>query len=702
MMSENLVQSVLDAQQGNEDSFAKLYSRTLKNSYYLSLKLTSDNEAAEDVLKKGYANAFCSINKLKRPEAFEVWLKQKIAAAYKVTQSFVFNDADGDAETLSAEFLPESVLEDDSICRRIEDYVAYLPAEQRTAIVLHYFVGMPVEIIAKFLSVSTSTVNSLLAKARESIIQPLELNDVTLSESSIPVLTRIFQRSSSEICIDNELVRKAFIYAVDCYNGNENPVDESIYSPEINPVSKEIDSDDEKLDNRDDLLNADEEETIIIDEGVKASQSVTGDDLIKEISKSISDLDLDSTTDNSSAIEGVYISKSSDNDDNPAQEDLPIRSNKSKDKNSKTKIAIIGAVALLIVVAIIGAIVFSKRNPSTGEELSTDMSTVDVQSVKQEFREIAEFNNYEISYFNETCALIKDKETGKYGLMDYQGNIKLNPEFFEISRCSYGRSYSDTNKYHYVVKLENGSTDVFDVNMSTFEISPVPHSKHSTDSDAFDLSKKYSERDRYHNGYAAVKDAETGKWGYILESNQKLVIPCNYETVNDGLPIDEYQKVDYCLAVDNGMVAVKKGEMMGIITVNNDVVVNFEYQSILQGSGGVFIACKNNKWGVILVGDAVDAYSANTAAVVPISKDIDKILEEYEALEGNYKATQELNIRTEIGASTDDSIIQTVEFGTVLKAVAEGTASNGKQWICVELDNGYGWVSAKYLQKVYD
>ena len=711
MMSENLVSYVLDAQQGNEDAFAKLYSRTLKNSYYLCLKLTADSAQAEEILKKGYAAAFCSIGRLKRPEAFEAWLKQKIAAVYKSTQSFYFGDADAGTESTASEFLPASVLDDDSLCRRVEDYVAYLPAEQRTVAVLYYCVGMPVDFIAKFLNVSPSTVDFLLSKAREGISQPLNLGDVTLSEDTLPVLTKIFQRSSSDVKIDNELVRQTFIYAIDCFHNNENPLDETTVYPDAQPAQKaepaadegENDSGEQALD---ESAQADEPETKIIEDGVKPTAAVTGDDLLKEINRSITEIAgsplLGNDEEEDPIGEGIYISQlSPDEPDEPAQQDIPVvEKNSNRQEKNKTKLFIaIAAILLALVVAAV--IALAKRGKSGGDEQTTlpAGTATAAETVKQEWREVQEFTKYSaIEYFNETCCKIQDAETGKWGLMNYKGEVVIEPQYYSFERCSYGRDYKERNSYHYVVQIEAGG-EQYEVNMSTFEISSVPHTSHQIEGDTLD-SKKYSEQDRFHNGYAAVRDAESGKWGYISQESGKLVIECLYETVNDGLENSEYQKVDYCLAVENGMVAVKKGGKMGVIDLNGKTVVNFDYTKILQGDNGVYIAQKNNKWGVILVGNAVDTYDVNTAAVKPVSTDLDVILRDYEALDASYEALRDINVRTEIAATGDETIMGTIAAGETVKAVAQGEADNGRTWICIEYNDGYGWLSAAYLDEV--
>ena len=64
-MSENIIQYVAAAGNGDTDAMAKLYSKTLKASYFLASILCSDAQEAVDITKKAYARAFCTIDKLK-------------------------------------------------------------------------------------------------------------------------------------------------------------------------------------------------------------------------------------------------------------------------------------------------------------------------------------------------------------------------------------------------------------------------------------------------------------------------------------------------------------------------------------------------------------------------------------------------------------------------------------------------------------
>ena len=120
-VSENIIQYVNAAAAGDTDAMAKLYSKTLKGSYFLATKLCTVEEQAVNITKAAYARAFSNIEKLKKPEAFEIWMKQNVAAVYKEGVKFVFGDADAGAQEASSEFLPEDVLEDDEKIKLIKE-----------------------------------------------------------------------------------------------------------------------------------------------------------------------------------------------------------------------------------------------------------------------------------------------------------------------------------------------------------------------------------------------------------------------------------------------------------------------------------------------------------------------------------------------------------------------------------------------------
>ncbi len=771
-MNENLVQYVLDAQKGDVDAFAKLYSRTLKNSYYLALKLAADKPLAEEIFKKAYAVAFCSVDKLKRPEAFENWIKQKIAAAFKETQSFVFSDAEGETAPLSSEFLPARVLDDAELCKRIEAQVDSLPVEQRTVSVLYYCVGMPVDYIAKFLSVSQSTVNSLLFKARIAVADVVPDSEDPISEEAYPVLTRIFKRSAADTAIDNNLVRKAFVFAVDTYENRNNPapvkeeevkepvqeaeekpaepveavsepaaeeplkifdepvsaitgaigfdpasvLDEKAVEPQTELVLPVIDE--TETDKKDVIDSVIEPKTIVIPADEKPSDAVTtGDDLLKEIEKSIADLNNDPEYGppvNLPEVTGEYIStdapETQSYEEEQAYSDVVTDEPKPAKKLNVKLIAVIAAV--LVIAGIIAGAAFAKHKKAKQPETTTPpaVTAQEGKTYKKKILVLDKLSQYsDIYYLSEDFCVIEvtDPETlnKAYGLMDYEGNVLAAPseDYAGFIACSDGRVYSDDRDYHYLVQLRDSGKyyriveSKLGVDDQFYELAEHEKETVVTD-DNLEKSKFYDERDRTHNNCTAVRDKNTQKWGYV-DMNGKIVIDCNYEPAIQNC---DPSVSDYCYPVStDGLVPVRKNGKMGIVDTANNTVVDFSYETILPGENGVFIAKNVEGWCFILIGSAIDNFNAaddaNTDPNAPA------LPEGATAFTGKYQVNNYdgLNIRAEMDIYSDK--VGEVSYEEVVDVFGKGTDSYGEEWYYIHFfgstnNDLYGWAKSKNFE----
>ena len=106
----------------------------------------------------------------------------------------LFADADANAQEPTTDFLPEAVLADAEKSARVMDAVAKLSPERRTAVILHYYNGMPVNALSKFLGVSESTASAVLGKARADILAYSGTEAPEFPEAAnLPVLTRILK-----------------------------------------------------------------------------------------------------------------------------------------------------------------------------------------------------------------------------------------------------------------------------------------------------------------------------------------------------------------------------------------------------------------------------------------------------------------------------------------------------------------------------
>lgn len=741
-MSENIIQYVAAAGNGDTDAMAKLYSRTLKASYFLASTLCGDKQEAAEITKKAYARAFCNIDKLKKPEAFEIWMKQNVAAAYRETHKFVFADADAGAVENSAEFLPETVLMSDELSEKVLSAVTSLRPELKTALVLYYNNGMPVQVLAKFLGVSDSTANALLSKARSCV---LSNSGVVLSTESaegiLPVISRLFQKKAAETVVENSDVRDIFIFAIEAYSATrpvqpaaEEPVkaDEPV-AEEENEIKDEapIEEAAEETSESDDEAKIEAEDDQPAEE--PADESETQEEKLPDnvlmfkqrISSILDGQPAESKSEEINSVSDDYNTKSNDEnvidipelpvkEEGVSEEDLndfgaisiskpketaaeelpkaipyekrekaPIK--KPAGKKIDPKMIIIAAVAALVIIAV-AVFGISKLAGGNNSGSGTSQGETEYTWVAGGFSECVE-----IGYLDENAAYFKSVSTGKYGLMDYQGNVILQPNYDGFVRCSIGREYDETDSYHSLVIIGNNRFEL-DIANGNVTISEEPHLSHSISTTSLE-DTSYDERDRYFEGYAAAK--KNDKWGYVSQEKDKKVIPYEYEAVND-LADGETSACDYCRPVTGGLIAVKKDGKMGIINLDNDVIVPFEYSNIMPGSNGVFIACKDGIWGVIVTGDAQNTFKGVNFVVETLPPEVTGVDDE-NAL-GKYKITSDDGANVRSGAGSDYDLVGELDYGDIVVGYSTKEADNGNRWLQIKLNGEYGWVAMSMLE----
>lgn len=672
-MSEDIISYVTAAAQGDTDAMAKLYAKTLKSSYYLALKLSNDSEEAAVITKNAYARVFCTISRLKKPEAFEIYMRQNVAAVYKESQKFTFSDASSDTVESSLEFLSEDVYEDEKKSALALAAVAALSPETRSAVVLHYYSGMPVGPLAKYLNVSESTVNAVLAGAKKSIFEKSGSSDpYTVSADVYPVLNRIFKRHAEKVVIEPAVVREMFAYIMDRYKTYKKA--ESLNSaPDVPAKNKffsaadfERETETEIETETEDLSYTDVDLSLFAPDNIDdnaAAQAPEEKNFLKNTLTKVKSIDL-------SKVKNI-----------------------TKKYNPKFLMVCGGAVALLLILIIIVCAVAGNKQKKAGVDVKWNDTGF------EEFTDITYINEYFCSF----------KYNNQYGLMDYQGNILVQPAYdSQFVNCGYGRDYDESDggsgKYHVYVMV-NGVKMSVNYSAGKVDISQA-HGDHSQETNALPDGFKYEERDRYFEGYAAAENSK-GKWGYI-DKDGKTVIPFDYYPVNASENSGNLTK-DYCRPVTNGYVAVKDSEgMMAIINMDNELVTDFEYTDIMPGSNGIFIAKKDGKWGTILVGDAVasagsiDPVVVTTAAPVVTDENgepVTSAVSDSDVAGKHFKVTSDgVNIRKTPGSR--GTWIGDATPGTILTGVAVEKASNGKDWLKIEFNGGYGYVFMQFVEQV--
>lgn len=153
---------------------ADLYARHAPAAGRLAYLLTGDAHLAEDLTQEAFVRAFGRYRDIRRPEAFEWYLRRTIV---NLTRSH-FRRRRTERDFLAAQprrepvTLPADPTEHDAMWRSLHA----LPARQRAAIVLRYYEDLTDAQVAEALRCPIGTVKSLihrgLERLRSEVTQP--------------------------------------------------------------------------------------------------------------------------------------------------------------------------------------------------------------------------------------------------------------------------------------------------------------------------------------------------------------------------------------------------------------------------------------------------------------------------------------------------------------------------------------------------
>ncbi len=189
---------------------------------------------------------------------------------------------------------------------------------------------------------------------------------------------------------------------------------------------------------------------------------------------------------------------------------------------------------------------------------------------------------------------LKVQKNGKYGLIDFNGNVLLN--------CEY-------DKIEPIIGVENSLLTTKDGKIGVV----------STTGSVI-IENEYAEitalTSEYENGYI-VKN-EDSKYG-VIGTNKKVLLPIEYDGIKHVYYNNVYVakteekwqiintsdkstvKVDYedFVSINNNHIIVKSSDKYGIIATDGTVEVEPQYQSLKYMYQNYYIAEKDNLFGVI-------------------------------------------------------------------------------------------------------
>jgi RNA polymerase sigma-70 factor (ECF subfamily) len=157
------------ARSGDHDAFATLVRSASSRLYGTAKLILRDADRAEDAVQEALMLAWRSIGALRSAEAWDAWLYrltvrecQRLAASQRrhdIAEAIVQRQ-----DTAEPDF-SRSVDDRDRMGREL----ARLPLEQRTVIVLHFYLDLPLTEAAAILDIPTGTAKSRLHRGLEAM-----------------------------------------------------------------------------------------------------------------------------------------------------------------------------------------------------------------------------------------------------------------------------------------------------------------------------------------------------------------------------------------------------------------------------------------------------------------------------------------------------------------------------------------------------
>jgi RNA polymerase sigma-70 factor (ECF subfamily) len=179
-------QLVERAQRGEKAAFELLVVKYQRKLERLLSRVIRDPAEIEDVAQEAFIKAYRALPNFRGDSAFYTWLYRigintaknyLIALGRRAPTSTEFDseEAEGfeDAAGLRDINTPESELASKQIAQTVNDAIAALPEELRTAITLRELDGLSYEEIAQIMNCPIGTVRSRIFRAREAVAEKL-------------------------------------------------------------------------------------------------------------------------------------------------------------------------------------------------------------------------------------------------------------------------------------------------------------------------------------------------------------------------------------------------------------------------------------------------------------------------------------------------------------------------------------------------
>jgi RNA polymerase sigma-70 factor (ECF subfamily) len=161
------------AKQGDQDAFAAIATDAADRLYAVAFRILRDPELARDAVQQALLNAWRDLHALRDPDRLDPWL-------YRLVVRACYVEARQRRRTIALTGLsvvrsvPDRPLAQVDDHEQLERGFRRLSPEQRTVVVLHYYLDLPLTEVAAIMDLPAGTVRSRLHYAMSGLKAALD------------------------------------------------------------------------------------------------------------------------------------------------------------------------------------------------------------------------------------------------------------------------------------------------------------------------------------------------------------------------------------------------------------------------------------------------------------------------------------------------------------------------------------------------
>ena len=169
---------VVRARGGDRDAFSELASRSIGKLTAVARMILRDEYSAQDAVQDAFLDAWRSLPGLRDPDKYDAWMRRLLVRA-------CFNRARGRKRVVDTEIRLTPAHEPATpgveravdLHDQLERGLARIPPDQRAAVVLVYYLDLPLAEAAQAMGIPVGTTKSRLNRATQALRAAIEADD---------------------------------------------------------------------------------------------------------------------------------------------------------------------------------------------------------------------------------------------------------------------------------------------------------------------------------------------------------------------------------------------------------------------------------------------------------------------------------------------------------------------------------------------